>query len=388
MEYLRFGRTLVPEGGLFDDADTAIDFVSALEQDVLSEQLQDLGFTTDDDGILNVLINNKRFFITNSALKDLCKLLKVPASYINKFPGQALVLKNLNKNPYLLDNAEIVKLVIWESEEFPVIAGVLPGQDPAMSASELLKLMKDEDVFERDNCKLDQIAVTGEELVCYFYLPEELSHEGYGFNLGYAIHYSPVRASDTVVYPFVKMTIVSGNGEPFDFDFESTRKLFIAKRKKEDFLNKTVEMVQTYSGEDLGVYYEEAVKYAMVARNVDTIKYAVLKNFRGRATSTYNYSGFKIDANQVAEETIPEYKEFYTANKEELKSVPTYSANNLPVGFYVPIFLNRIFTMQPNIENANFMVRYRKTIAGVLNKMLDEVGDLVVDTSAAPAKQL
>lgn len=380
MDYYRFGRVLVPEGGIFDDIESALQFAQTLEADVIQEQIQNLGFTTDDEGVLIVLINNKRYFITLSALKDLCKLLKVPASYINKFPGRNLALENLNNNPYLKENADLVKLVIWENEINPVIAGVLPGNDPAMPLKEYFEMLRDENVFERENTRLDQIVVTGEEAVLYFYLPEEITRDGFGFNLGYAFHYSPTTAADFVIQPFCKMTVVSSSGEPFDFDFESSKKLHAARRKKEDFLSKTIELSQFFVGQDLGVYAEEALKYGTVSRNLDSIKYALLKYFKSRALSTYNYGGMKVDGNEVAQEVIPEYKEFYGANQEDLKQMETYAANNMSVNFYLPVFLNRIYTFQPNIENPNFLIRYRKTIGNSLNKVMDEVGDLVVDT--------
>nr|HQV30839.1 hypothetical protein [Calditrichia bacterium] len=276
MQYYRFGRVVVPEGGLFDDYDSAIAFIESLEEEVISEMVKDLSFTTDADGTLSVLINNKRFFITLSALKDLCKHLKIPAGFINKFPGRDLVLENLNNNPYLKENSDLVKLVIWKGEEQPVIAGVLPGEDPAMSAGEFLSLMNDGQAFERETTKLDQIAFTGEEMVVYFYLPEEMSREGYGFNLGFALHYSATRPVDTFVLPFGKMSVVANTGEPFDFDFETGTKLHVGRRKREDFLDKTIELGQTYIGDDLGVLYEDFTKYGMVARNIDSVKFAIL----------------------------------------------------------------------------------------------------------------
>ncbi len=379
MEYYRFGRVVVPEGGLFDDAASAIEFATNLEDGVINEQIQNLSFTTDDEGTLVVLVNNKRYFITITALKELCKMLKVPASYLNKFPGRTLVLENLNNNPYLKDNSDTVKLVVWQSEDYPVIAGVLPGIDPAMQMTEFLEMMRDNGVFERETSKLDQIAISDEEIVVYFYLPEEMTHERFKFQLGYSIHYASTRMVDTIVSPFVKMTVVTGGGEPFDFDFESSKKLRIAKRKKEDFLSETIEIVQTYNGNDLGVYYEEAVKCGMLTRNIDSVRFAILKFLKSKATSVYNYNGVKVDANQVAEEVIPEYMEFYKAHKDELKKMETYAANNLQVNFYLPIYLNRFFTFQANIENPNFMIRYRKAIGQAMTKMLDEVGDLVVD---------
>lgn len=379
MDYYRYGRVLVPEGGIFDDIESALQFAQTLEADVIQEQIQNLSFTTDDEGVLIVLINNKRYFITLSALKDLCKLLKVPASYINKFPGRNLVLENLNNNPYLKENADLVKLVIWENEINPVIAGVLPGNDPAMPLKEYFEMLQDEKVFERENTLLDQIVITGEETVLYFYLPEEVTREGFGFNLGFSFHYSPTTAADFVIQPFCKMTVVSSSGEPFDFDFESSKKLHTAKRKKEDFLSKTIELSQFFVGQDLGVYAEEALKYGTVSRNLDSVKYALLKYFKSRALSTYNYGGMKVDGNEVAQEVIPEYREFYSANQEDLKQMETYAANNMSVNFYLPVFLNRIYTFQANIENPNFLIRYRKTIGNSLNKVMDEVGDLVVD---------
>ena len=380
MEYYRFGRAVVPEGGIFDDIVSAMEFAQEVEQETLIEQIQNLSFTTDDEGTLVVLINNKSHFITLTALKDFCKLLKVPASYINKFPGRTLVLENLNNNPYLVDNSDTVKLVIWQSETNPIIAGVLTDGDMGMGMGEFFDILEDSGVFERESTILDQIAVTGEEVVLYFLLPEEMKQEKFSFNLGYSIHYSPTRMVDTVVNPFCKMSVTTSGGEPFDFDFESAKKLRVAKRKKEDFLAITLEIGQDYEGEDLGVYLEEALKFGTVCRNLDSMKFALLKYVKSRALSTYNYNGVKIDANQVAEEVIPEYNDFYKANKDELKEMETYAANNLPVNFYLPIFLNRLFTFQANIENPNFLIRYRKSIGNILNKVLDEVGDLVVDT--------
>lgn len=383
MEYYRFGRTVVPEGGIFDDIVSAMEFAQEIEHEVLTEQIQNLSFTTDDEGTLIVLINNKPHLITLSALKDFCKLLKVPASYINKFPGRTLVLENLNNNPYLVDNSDAIKLVIWQSEEKPVISGILGEGDMGMQLGDYLDILEDSGVFERESTTLDQIVITGEEVVIYFFLPEEMKQERFSFNLGYSIHYSPTRMADTVINPFVKMTVVSNTGEPFDFDFESSKKLRLAKRKKEDFLALTLEFAQDYAGEDLGAYFDEALKFGTISRNLDSVKYALLKHVKSRAMSTYSYSGVKVDGNQVAEEVIPEYNDFYKAHKDELKEMETYAANNLPVNFYLPVFLNRFFTFQANIENPNFLIRYRKAIGNILTKVLDDMGDLVVDSSTS-----
>ncbi len=379
MEYFRFGRVLTPEGALFDDAESALEFCRSLESETILEQMQSLSFTTDDEGLLEVLINNKRHNITLPALKDLCKMLKVPASYINKFPGRDLVLENLNNNPYLLDNSETVKIVLWEGENLPVIAGVLPGEDPAMSYGELLSMMNDSGVFRRENCELDQIAFTGEEMALYFYLPESITQERFNFNVGYALHYSGNRAVDTVIHPFCRMTVVAPSGEPFDFDFEGNKKLYIAKRKKEDFLSTTLDLAQHYQGENLGMYYEEALKYGTLSRNLDKVKYAILKYCKSRAVSTYNYSGVKEDPNEVAQEIIPEYRHFTNENKDALKEMEPYAANNLQVDFYLPVYFNRIYTYHANLDSPYFMMRYRKAIGNVLNKILDDLGDLMVD---------
>ncbi|RMF55543.1 MAG: hypothetical protein D6748_15125 [Calditrichaeota bacterium] len=387
MEYYRYGRSLVPAGGVFDDAESALEFCNDVEQEVLLEQIQNLSFTLDDEGLLLVLLNNKRHFISHSALKDLCKLLKVPASYINKFPGRHLVLENLNNNPYLIDNSDPIKLVLWKGEEFPVITGVLPGNDPAMPFNEYLSLLIDEDVFEREETSLEQIAVTGEEMVLYFQLPQEITREGFHFKGGYAIHYSATRAVDAEIHPFLNMTIVAPTGEPFDFDYESPRKQHIVKRRKEDFLNKFLELSQFYKGEDLGSSYEEAIKFGTVARSMDSVKYSLLKFFKSKAMSIYNYSGVKVEGNAVAEEIIPEYNEFFFENKENLKEMETYAANNLQVHFYLPVYFNRIFTFQPSIENPYFLIRYRKAIGVALTRVLDEIGDLMVESEPQGEEQ-
>ncbi len=383
MQYSRFGRALVPFGELFDTVDEAIQFLDEEELEPFTEQTQNLSFSTDDEGMLNILINNKRYFITIPALKDLCKMLKVPASYINKFPGSGLVLENLNNNPYLTSNSDLIKIILWKGEmdtvEYPVIAGVLDGGDPALPYRDYLSILQDENVFERDTTKLDHIALTSEEMVLYFTLPDEIARDGFSFKGGYSIHYSATRAVDTVFQPFFTTTIVSAAGEPFDFDYEMGKKLRIFKRKKEDFLNGTLENSYTYAGEDLGVCYEEAMKHATVSKNLNTIKFAVLKYLKGKAVSSYNYNGVKVDGNAVVEEVIPEFKEFMAAYGEQIKHMETYASNNLSVDFYLPIFYNRFFTFAPNIENPHFMIKYRKAIGACMNKILDEVGDLVVD---------
>lgn len=383
MNYSRLGRVLIPEGGLFDNFDEAFSFVEEQEMEPLQEQIQNLSFSTDDEGLLNILINNKRYFITLTALKDFCKLLKVPAGYINKFPGSGLILENLNNNPYLKNNSDAIKIILWQGNDQevdkPVIGGVVEGSDPGLGMREYLSILNDEDLFEREATQLDHIAITGEEMVLYFQLPEEIKRDRFSFKGGYSIHYSSNRATDTAFHPFFYLNLVTGSGEVFDFDFEGTRKLRLFKRKKEDFLTKTIENSYAYLGEDLGLFYEEAIKFATVCGNIDTIRFSILKFLKSKALSTYNYSGVKVDGNTVAEEVIPEFKEFAMANRDQLKEMETYAANNLQVDFFLPIFFNRLFTFQPNIENAHFLVRYRKTIGNCLMKILDEVGDIVVD---------
>jgi len=128
----------------------------------------------------------------------------------------------------------------------------------------------------------------------------------------------------------------------------------------------------------LGEFYQEAEKFALAAKNTGEIKFSLLKFLKAKAVSTYNYGGSRVESSDVIPEVIPEYREFCKANEEVIKVEPSYVSNNLPVNFYFPVFFNRFYSFPPNIESADFFVRYRKSIGLCLLKLMDEVGDIVV----------
>lgn len=378
MEYNRHGRSLIPVGGIFEEPQSALQFVNNFEKDIISEPLQTLQFEVEENGYLTIYLSENLYFITYTALKDLCKLLKLPASFINKFPPSRLMLDNLNRNPYLKEDSQPVKFIIWKWEDQEVIAGILPAGIGHIPTAEFLQLMENANVFHRDNTRLDSLVITGEEIVQYFLLPEEITRDSYSFSGGFALHYSPTRLSDTSIYPFYRMAVTTQQGELFDFDFEATKKLHIVKRRKPDFVEKTIELATEYVGENLGFDIDNNLKRGVVAREIFSVKLALLKHLKSKSTFIYNYHGIKVEPGAVVEEIIPEYKYFLQTNREELKNLEKFEANTKRVDFYLPLFYNRIFTFPASSENGYFFIRYRQAIGKIFDKILEEAGDVLL----------
>ncbi len=378
MEYVRHGRSVVPLGSIFDDINSAIEFAQKFENKIETQPINELRFTVDEEGYLRIILNDAPYFITIFALKDLCRLLKLPLSFVNKFPPSGLMLENLNENPYLKTDNQPLKLMIWNWDENQVISGILPQEIQHIPIIDFLNTLKTDNVFERAETKPESIIVDGEEIVLYFTLPDEIAQEGFSFTGGFAIHYLPNQASDTYITPFYNMAITSQSGELFDFDFEADKKLRIAKRKKSDFEELTMEFATQYTGEDLGVDYENTIKRGMAARQLSSLKFALLKTLKSRATSIYSYKGIKVETGAIMEKIIPEYKQFLKANKEELKQREKFEANTMLADFYLPLFYNRIFTFQSSSENPYFFVRYRQAIGKIFDKVLEETGDIIL----------
>lgn len=378
MEYWRHGRTVVPLGGIFENSDEALAFAGDFELENSVVRTRQMQFKVDEEAYLRLEIGDRDYFITYTALKDLGKLLKVPASFINKFPPSALMLENLNRNPYLQDENFAVRLTIWKWEEQQVIAGILPEEIPFIPIREYLAMQDENGSFQRETAQLDAIAITGEEVVTYFLHPEEINEEGFSFRSGYALHYSPTRLADTLILPFYKMQVTTPTGELFDFDFESGKKLRIAKRRKKDFAELTSQFATQYNGEDLGIDYPNTLKKGEIARQLSSVKFGLLKNLKSRATGIFSYSGIKAEPGLVIDEVIPEYKQFMVNNRERMKGMERYEINSILVDFYLPLYFNRIFTFQPASENPYFFLRYRKTIGAIFEKVLEEAGDVVL----------
>ncbi len=375
MEYYRHGRSLVPLGQIFEDADNAIQFCQDFEKGVESPPLNNLRFAVDEEGYLNIGIDEQSYFISYFALKDLCRMLKLPISFVNKFPPSKLMLENLNQNPYLLEDGHLIRLITWQWEEKNVITGVLPAEAAYIPLTEYLTTLNDESVFQREATKLESIVITGEEVVQYFLLPEEIAQDGYSFTGGYALHYRPLQMADTIVQPFYRMNVTSPNGEIFDFDFESAKKLHIAGRRKKDFEDVMMELSTEYSGEDIGVDFENTLKRGTAARKISSIKFGLLKALKSRATSIYSYTGHKVEGGAITEEVIPEYKQFLQVHRERLKTQEKFETNNMPADFYLPLYLNRIFTFRSSSENPYFFIRYRRAIGTIFDKILEEASD-------------
>ncbi len=375
MEYWRHGRTVVPLGGTFENVDETLQFIGEFEQESILQRTQSLRFKVDEEAFLRIELGEQDYFITYTALKDLCKLLKVPASFINKFPPSTLMLENLNRNPYLQEENLSLRLNIWKWENNLVIAGIMPEEIPTISLREYLEMQRDYDMFSRKGVDTESIVITGEEVVVYFLLEEEMEGNGFLFRSGYALHFSPTRATDTYIVPFYKMQVTAPTGEPFDFDFESAKKLRVARRKKKDFIELTNRFATSYNGEDLGIDFNNTLKKGELCRQLSSVRFGILKMLKSRATSIFNYSGMRAEPGLVVDEVIPEYRQFIAANRERMKGMENYEINTLPVDFYLPLYLNRIYTFPPAGENPYFLLKYRKTIGTLLEKLLEETSN-------------
>ncbi len=378
MEYFRHGRTVIPLGGIFDSASDALQFVADAEKEIRHTPINSIRFAIDEEGYLTIQLEENSYFLTYTALKDLCKQLKLPVSFVNKFPPSGLMLENLNQNPYLLEDAHLIHLIIWRWGEKEVIAGILPGEISYISLQNYLGFMQEQGAFSREDIQLDSLVVTGEELVSYFLLSEEVKREGFGFKGGFALHYSSTRAANSFVHPFYRMEIASPSGELFDFDFEVDKNLRLIRRQSNDFEGATLEVAARYEGEDLGVDYETNLKRGLVARNLSSLRFSLLKYLKSKATSTYSYNGMKIEAGAIVEEIIPEYKQFVTAHKEQFKQKEKFEINSMEADFYLPVYFNRLYNFRANLENPYYVIRYRKAISTILEKILEEVGDILL----------
>ncbi len=375
MEYWRHGRTVVALGGIFNTAEKALEFTGEFELDSLNCRTREMRFAVDEEGLLRLEIGEQSYFLSYTALQDLCKLLKVPASFINKFPPSTLMLENLNRNPYLQEENIAVRLNLWKWEEHPVIAGIMLQEIPTIPIKDYLQMQVDYDMFTRNGVETDSIVITGEEVVVYFLLEEEMSDSGFLFRAGYALHFSPTRVMDTVVVPFYRMQVTAPTGEPFDFDFESGKKIRVARRKKKDFLELTNRFATSYNGEDLGIDFNNTLRKGQMCREISSLRFGLVKTLKSRATSIFNYHGMRAEPGLVTEEIIPEYRQFLSANRERLKQMENYEVNRLPVDFYLPLYFNRIFTFPPTAENPYFLLKSRKTTGALLEKLLEEVGE-------------
>ncbi len=377
MEYWRQGRTVIPVGGIYQSYQTAIEHVQEFEEEPRSLPLKEVRFGTNEEGYLTVHLGEELFFITYPALKTLAKTLKLPPAFINKFPPSRLVLEALNNNPYLLEENSLANFVLWKWKDRRVISGFLSREMVSLPLLHILQMA--EDYRRDDEVELESIALTGEEVVLYFLLPEEIARDGFEFRSGFALHYSPTLPVDTVVSPFYRMAVTSPSGEIFDFDFEAPKRLRVAKRRKSDFEQLTLQFATQYRGEDLGVDLETNLKRGIAARQLSEVRFSVWKALKSRTTSVYNYNGLKVERKTVTGELLPEYHQFLAEHQELLKNKEPFEINSLLVNFYFPLLLNRIYTFPPSSESPYFLIRYRRTIGRMFNRILEEMGDMVLD---------
>ncbi len=378
MEYWRHGRTVIPVGGIYQSNHTAIEEVQEFEEQPCSLPLKEVRFGTNEEGYLTVHLGDDLFFITYPALKTLAKALKLPPAFINKFPPSKLVLDALNNNPYLLDENSLTNFIIWKWNDRRVISGFLPRETASIPLLHFLQMAED---YRKDSAaELESIALTGEETVLYFLLPEEMARDGFAFKSGFALHYSPTLPIDTIISPFYRMSVTSTSGEFFDFDFEAPKKLRVAKRSKSDFESLTLQFATQYQGEDLGVDFETNLKRGIAARQLNEVRFSIWKTLKSLTTSVYNYNGMKVERKTVTDELLPEFTRFLAEHQELLKTKEPFEINSILVDFYLPLLLNRIYTFPPSSESPYFLIRYRRTIGRMFNRILEEMGDVILET--------
>lgn len=334
-----------------------------------------------EENLLGLEIDGRFIPFSTHALKNLCKLLKVPASYVNKLISNDLTLKNINENP--LRMGVEVGITIWKDDEDPesrFLAGFSLGS--SLDSLSFLNMVESSGLMERNNLQIHQWAYLPEELVLHFLQKEVFESADpafhYTYQLGISMHFGESSDQPFSIHPFYHVRYRLPNGEWMEWDFESRRNLGKANKKSRAFGGEVQKILSEFQIGTLSQDFVLMKTLIEASGGISEIKFKHLKAVAGMVKSIFTHPTLPDTAQFIKTDIFPELDHFVQSNREQMKEMEPFQIANLLVPVSLPLLFNRIYYSPLLLENPHFMTKSAPGIYKIMYLAAEEANPVVV----------
>ncbi|GAB4190633.1 MAG: hypothetical protein Kow00108_26100 [Calditrichia bacterium] len=370
------GKVLATTGMQGADVAELNDKIKDVESQFHSIYLENQSISVNDENLLGVEIKGTFYPFSMVALQSLCKILKVPANYLNKLISNDLTLKNINEHP--LKMGIELNTTIWnddEDKESAFIAGFSVGN--YLSNADLLNVIDASGMIEKNNLKLHHWLLLP-DLMVLNYLQNEV-HEvkennlDYIYQLGISVYYSESTDQPFQIVPFYHVRFRLPNGEYMEWDFETKKVMGKVGKKGRNFSGEIQTLVSNF---EIGKLSEDFMnmKYLIESAGLlSEVKYKIYRSFFSAAKSIFTHYTLPDTGTFVKTDIFPEFEAFKQQNKERMNEMEAFQVANLLAPVSLPVVFNRIYYSQLLLENPYFMLRSRQGIYKMMFMAAEEV---------------
>lgn len=359
------GKTLATTGVQGPDWEELKEKLNVIDSQNYQIVLENHSIVVNDENLLGLEIQGEFVPFSMNGLKTLCKLLKVPASYLNKLISNDLTLKNINENP--LKMGIELSTSVWKDDEDTdsrFIAGFSSGS--FMNARDVVDMIEVSSIMEKNDLELSHWIYTPEWFVINLLQKEvfemEEANHTYTYQLGISIYFSETTDQPFQIVPFYHIRLRLPNGEWMEWDFETKKVLGKAGKKSKSFSGEVQKIISEF---DIGRLSEDFLQMKYLVESSDAlteVKFKLLKSLYSAAKSIFTHYTLPETGEYVKADIFPEFDHFKTENKERMKQMEGFQIANLLAPVSLPVIFNRIYYSNLLLENPHFMLRSRSGI--------------------------
>jgi hypothetical protein len=359
------GKTLATTGLQGVDWNELKEKIRQIDPRNYQVHLENYSIQLNDENLLGIEIQNQFYPFSLNALKSLCKLIKVPAAYLNKLISNDLTLKNINENPLKL-GVELTA-TIWkddEDQESSFIAGFSSGA--SMNSMDVIDLIEVSGMLEKNDLELHHWIYMPEYLILNF-LQKEIfevneNQTEYTYQLGISVYFSETTDQPFQIVPFYHIRLRLPNGEWMEWDFETRRIIGKAGKRSRSFSGEVQKLITDFEIGKLSTDFLQMKLLVESSQAVSEVRFKVLKSLYSAAKSIFTHYTLPDTGIYVKSEIFPEFDHFKTDNKERMKEMEPFQIANLLAPISLPVIYNRIYFSNLLLENPHFMMKARNGI--------------------------
>ena len=320
-------RVYMTEGVILNSVNDFRVYNSRYPLRIMKNNLKEIEFKI-KEGVIHIVCNGEELPLSMMALKGVCTLLKIPASWLNKQISEDTILNVLNKSSYKVD--EPIEIYIRSSDDFEFISAV--SNNDQIKAEDVIDVIESTHFLMNNEVELEEITHANDETMLYFLRRSETLSTGMLYRRGIAICFGEGVDKNFTIHQFYRFYFDGDDS----YDFYVKKPLKKVSRKEKSYKIMITDEIRHF---DLNKYeknFENILNLVRTANTTSEISFGFLKQIKSTITRTFQFQAGMYDTSMIIPTILPEFDMFQDQHKEELKLMPSYEHNNLMLPFYLP----------------------------------------------------
>jgi hypothetical protein len=355
-------RYYTTTGAIFSDLESVQSYLSSNPVQYFSINLKSLEFSF-LDGLCHLKIGEQRFPFSETGFKSLCKILKIPASYLNTLVSESLVLENLNTSPMKIDQEVLVYIRVSDDKTKYISAVSL---DELFTYDHFLALLERCKFMENHALIFETTTLSNEELVFYALGKETVSFDTFSIQNGVALIVSEGLDTGFAIHEFSR---ISFQDDSFDFLGKSLKKI---SRKEKSYQLAIEDELRQWTGALQHEVYSELHKIVSATIQGTEINFGLLKQIASGIKRTYAFQAGIFDTVNVLIDIMPEFEAIKKDLKEEISELPKFEMNARRIDYFLPKLFSIYENHMLNMETPQFFNRQRRFVYKCLEKYAEQ----------------